>query len=69
MQEASGELIARLDADDLALPGRLAAQAKLFAENPGVVLSACAYTRVLPSGEVLRVATPPLTHGGLAMGA
>jgi glycosyltransferase involved in cell wall biosynthesis len=29
-----GELIARLDADDLALPGRMAAQAALFATDP-----------------------------------
>lgn len=69
LAEASGELIARLDADDLALPGRLAAQAALFADDPSVVLSACAYTRVLPSGAVQRQSTPPLTHGALAMAA
>lgn len=69
LAEASGELIARLDADDLALPGRLAAQAALFADDPSVVLSACAYRRALPSGEVLRSSTPPLTHGALAMAA
>ena len=66
---ARGNLIARLDADDLALPGRLAAQAEVFTADSAVVLTACAYERVLPSGEVLRRPVPPLTHGALAMAA
>ena len=69
ISEARGELIARLDADDVALPGRLVAQADVFAADPAVVLTACAYERVLPSGEKLRRPIPPLTHGALAMGA
>jgi hypothetical protein len=67
VQEARGELIARLDADDLALPGRLAAQVEVFAADPSVVLTACAYDRVLPSGDLVRRAAPPATHGALAM--
>ena len=69
IEAAQGELIARLDADDVALPGRLAAQAEVFALDPAVVLTACAYERVLPSGKELRRPIPPLTHGALAMGA
>jgi len=64
---ASHELIARLDADDVALPGRLAHQAAAFAADPGLVLHATAYARTLPDGTVLRTPSPPLTHGGLAM--
>lgn len=67
VQEARGELIARLDADDLALPGRLAAQAEVFAADPAVVFTACAYDRVLPSGDLVRRGVPPATHGALAM--
>lgn len=61
------ELVARLDADDVALPTRLERQRAMFEEQADLVLCASAYRRVLPSGEVLRTASPPLTHGGLAM--
>ena len=66
---AHGDLIARLDAAHLALPGRLANQAEAFDADPAVVLTACAYERAQPSGEVLRRPVPPLTHGALAMAA
>ena len=36
LRYVTGEYIAFLDADDLACPGRIAAQAKLLDENPGV---------------------------------
>ncbi len=35
------ELIARMDADDLCLPGRLAAQAALFDADPGLAVASC----------------------------
>lgn len=64
---ASHEVIARLDADDVALPGRLAHHVAAFAADPDLVLHATAYQRTLPDGTVLRTPSPPLTHGGLAM--
>lgn len=39
--EARGRYIARMDADDESLPGRLAAQARLLDDNPGVGLVGC----------------------------
>lgn len=63
------ELVARLDADDRALPGRLAAQVAAMSADPALVLHATAYERALPSGEVVRSPTPPLSHGALAMAA
>ncbi|MDP2292814.1 MAG: glycosyltransferase [Actinomycetota bacterium] len=69
LRESRGELVARLDADDLALPGRLAAHLAAMAANPALVLHATAYERALPSGEVLRRPVPPMTHGALAMAA
>lgn len=35
---ARGQLIARMDADDIALPGRLAVQARLLQDDPALVL-------------------------------
>lgn len=69
LRESRGELVARLDADDVALPGRLDAHLAAMAANPSLVLHATAYERALPSGEVLRRPVPPLTHGALAMAA
>lgn len=63
---ASTELIARLDADDLAYPTRLAQQVALFDEQPDVVLCATGYERVNAAGEVLAQARPPLSHAALA---
>jgi glycosyltransferase involved in cell wall biosynthesis len=37
---ASGELVAFLDSDDVWLPGKLAKQSALFAEDPGAAISA-----------------------------
>ena len=67
LQACRAELVARLDADDIAMPNRLQRQKNVFDSNPAVVLCATAYARFLPSGEVLRNGCPPLTHGGLAM--
>jgi len=64
---AQHEIIARLDADDVALPGRLAHHVAAFAADPSLVLHATTYERVLPDGTLLRTPVPPLTHGGLAM--
>lgn len=41
IRQARGELIARLDADDVWLPGRMAAQTSRFADDPELSLAAC----------------------------
>ena len=41
LAECRGCFIARMDADDRMLPGRLEAQRKLLTENPDVVLAGC----------------------------
>jgi len=45
---ARGELIAFVDADDIWLPGKLAAQLRLMQRNPGCAMSYCAW-EVWPS--------------------
>ena len=62
-----GSLVARLDADDVALPGRLERQVSVFNANPEVVLCATAYERVNEEGVLGHRPIPPLTHGALAM--
>ncbi len=49
---AAGELIARLDCDDLVLPGRLPAQRAFLAENPGVAAVGGRARAVADGGEV-----------------
>ena len=50
---ATGEFIARQDAGDVSLPGRLAAQLDVFRNNPTVVMTSCGTRLVGPHGEVL----------------
>lgn len=62
-----GELVARLDADDEALPSRLEHQVAIFRSGPQIVLSASSYERVTDSGEFTRLGVPPQTHAALAI--
>jgi glycosyltransferase involved in cell wall biosynthesis len=50
---ASGDFIARQDAGDRSLPGRLALQLHVFRNNPAVVMTSCGTRFVGPDGEVL----------------
>jgi len=52
---ARAPLVARQDAGDLSLPGRLRRQAEAFARHPGVVLCSCWTEMVAPGGEPLRI--------------
>jgi glycosyltransferase involved in cell wall biosynthesis len=57
--EARGDLIARQDADDVSLPGRLARQRDLLRSRPDVALVGC-WTRFAgPEDEELATWTPP----------
>jgi glycosyltransferase involved in cell wall biosynthesis len=50
---ATGEFIARQDAGDVSLAGRLLAQLDVFRNNPTVVMTSCGTRFVGPAGEVL----------------
>lgn len=51
--EARGEFIARQDAGDVSLPGRLAAQCAALQKSTDVVMVACGARFVAPGGEAL----------------
>ena len=50
LDEVRGRLVARMDGDDISLPGRLAAQVEAFALNPGLVLSGTATISIDEAG-------------------
>ncbi|HWP59933.1 MAG TPA: glycosyltransferase [Candidatus Acidoferrales bacterium] len=60
LEAARGELIARHDADDIALPDRLRRQANFMDRHPEVVLLGSAYAVIGEDGAQMHVARPPL---------
>jgi glycosyltransferase involved in cell wall biosynthesis len=50
---ANGKFIARQDAGDVSLAGRLAWQLEVFGEHPGVVMTSCGTRVIGPGDEVL----------------
>ena len=50
---AAGEFIARQDAGDLSLPGRLARQLDVFRNDPHVVMTSCGTRFIGPNNEIL----------------
>lgn len=57
---ARGNFIARQDADDLSLPGRLSTQAQMLARDNSLVFVSCWADVIGPNGEVLLTYTRPL---------
>lgn len=57
---ASCDLVARMDADDLSLPGRLALQHQRMREEPSLVALGCAFERVDAADRPIDVVTPPV---------
>ena len=53
LTQARARYIARLDSDDIMLPGRLAAQVAVLDERPDVVLVSCAYDLIDERGAYL----------------
>jgi glycosyltransferase involved in cell wall biosynthesis len=59
LRAARAPLIARIDADDVALPGRLERQAGFLAAHPDVGLLGTAAREIAPDGAVVRTLVPP----------
>lgn len=57
---ASGEFIARQDADDVSLPGRLAKQVQLLRSDSRLVFVSCQAQVIAPEGEVVLSHTRPI---------
>lgn len=66
---ARGELIARMDADDVALPQRLELQIASLDREPDVACVGCAYEVIDVKGRRLGVAKPPCDSVGIEAAA
>jgi len=62
---ATGELVARMDSDDLAAPDRLAKQVAFMDAHPDVVLLGGAYDLIDEAGRRLHVMRPPTDDAAL----
>ena len=60
IQHAHGVLLARMDADDIALPERIARQVAVFGEDPGLVLLGSNVEHVDADGNAIGVTQLPL---------
>lgn len=64
---ASGKYIARMDADDIALPDRLAKQADFMERNLEVGLLGGAFERIDRAGQTIDIIRPPLDDSDLRL--
>lgn len=63
---ARGRYIARLDADDLSLPGRLERQVERMERQPDLVIAGSAFYQLSEAG-ALRLVEPPLSDGAIRL--
>ena len=63
---ATGEYIARMDADDISLPARFAKQIDFLTQRPNIGLVGCAAEVITPAGDYVETMHPKsATDGGL----
>jgi len=65
IEHAKGDYIARIDADDIALPDRFENQIATLQSNPDIGVLGGGYERIDRSGTSLGVITPNSTHLGI----
>lgn len=65
LAEARGRYVARMDADDVAAPGRLARQITLLDATPTIAVVASGWRVIDPVGSVRRTIRPPASPGEL----
>lgn len=58
---ATGQFIARQDADDISLPNRLDEQVKVFNENPQLVIVGSIFHHIDKTGRHIRIRSTPLS--------
>jgi glycosyltransferase involved in cell wall biosynthesis len=63
LEIAQGELIARMDGDDISLPERLERQVRYMAAHSEIGILGTQWQHIGPQGEILRRSSHPLTHG------
>lgn len=66
IKEAQGEYIARMDADDIALPGRLEEQVSFLESHPRVALCGTWVSLINEMGEKIREHRLPVLHKDIA---
>lgn len=60
-QRASGDLVARMDADDIAYPTRISTQVQAFAQDPELAMSGCFFHTLFSANRMLPTGTPEAT--------
>lgn len=53
LERASGEFVARMDADDIAYPHRISTQLRMFAADPDLAMSGCFFDTIYSGGRLL----------------
>jgi len=67
LHAAQGELVAWMDSDDIAAPGRLAAQVQRFDADSELVCLGCSVQCIDPDGNCLSIDRFPLSHAEIVV--
>jgi glycosyltransferase involved in cell wall biosynthesis len=65
LHHARGELVARMDSDDLSTPDRLARQVEFMRMHPGVAVLGTAYTLIDSNGVTTKTVHPPALNADI----